>query len=308
MVAVAADVKHRTPWELLKDTFSAWSEHEAPRLGAALAFYTILSLAPLVILVIGIAGLIFGHTAAENHLLGQVENLMGRQGSEAVRGIIEQSQRPATGIFASIMGVITLLFGASGVFGELQSALRKMWDIKPQNDGGVWGTIKQRFFSIGMVLAVGFLLLVSLVMSAVLSALGKYVSGILPLPEFVLSALDVAVSFAGIAVVFALIFKYVPEVEIAWKTVWCGGAVTSLLFTAGKFLLGLYLGKAAVGSAYGAAGSLVVVVVWVYYSAMIFLFGAEFTHELDCGRRGLADREQPTLPIDEALNPASSIR
>jgi membrane protein len=279
-------MNYKTIWSMLRKTFSAWNEHEAPRLGAALAFYTILSLAPLVILVIAIVALIFGHSTAQNQLLGQVESMVGRQGSEAVKGMIEQAQKPASGAFASLIGVITLLFGASGVFGELRSALNKMWDVKPKSEGGVWGTIKQRFFSFGMVLAVGFLLLVSLVISAALAALGKFFGGFLPMPEFVLSAINFVVSLAGTAVLFALIFRYVPETKIAWKDVWIGATVTALLFTIGNFLIGLYLGKAAVGSAYGAAGSLVVVIVWVYYSAMIFLFGAEFTHVLDSGGHG----------------------
>jgi membrane protein len=279
-------MNHTTVWSMLSQTFSAWNEHEGPRLGAALAFYTILSLAPLVILVIALVALIFGHSTAQDQLLGQVDSMIGHQGSEAVKGMIEHAQEPASGTFASIIGVITLLFGASGVFGELRSALNKMWDVRIDSGGGVWGTIKQRFFSFGMVLAVGFLLLVSLVISAALAALGKFFGGFLPMPEFVLSAINFMVSLAGTAVLFALIFRYVPGTKIVWKAVWIGATVTALLFTIGKFLIGLYLGKAAVGSAYGAAGSLIVVIVWVYYSAMIFLFGAEFTHVLESGGQG----------------------
>ena len=279
-------MNHTTVWSMLSQTFSAWNEHEGPRLGAALAFYTILSLAPLVILVIALVALIFGHSTAQDQLLGQVDSMIGHQGSKAVKGMIEHAQEPASGTFASIIGVITLLFGASGVFGELRSALNKMWDVRIDSGGGVWGTIKQRFFSFGMVLAVGFLLLVSLVISAALAALGKFFGGFLPMPEFVLSVIDFVVSLAGTAVLFALIFRYVPGTKIAWKAVWIGATVTALLFTIGKFLIGLYLGKAAVGSAYGAAGSLIVVIVWVYYSAMIFLFGAEFTHVLESGGQG----------------------
>ena len=279
-------MNYKTIWPMLCQTFSAWNEHEATRLGAALAFYTILSLAPLAILVVGIGALLFGYSTAQSQLLSQVESMIGHQGSEAVKGMIEHAQKPASGTFASIIGVITLLFGASGVFGELRSALNKMWDVKPESEGGVWRTIKQHFFSFGMVLAVGFLLLVSLVISAALAALGKFFDGFLPLPEFALSAINFVVSLVGIAVLFALIFRYVPETKIAWKDVWIGATVTALLFTIGEFLVGLYLGKAAVGSAYGAAGSLVVVIVWVYYSAMIFLFGAEFTHGLDSGGHG----------------------
>ena len=274
-------MNYKTIWFMLSQTFSAWNEHEAPRLGAALAFYTILSLAPLVVLMIAIAAFVFGHSTAQSQLLGQIESMVGPQGSEVVKGMIEQAQKPASGAFASIIGVITLLFGASGVFGELRSALNKMWDVKPKSTSGVWGTIKQRFFSFGMVLAVGFLLLVSLVVSAALAAFGKFFGGFLPMPEFVLSAINFVISLAGTAVLFALIFRHVPETKTAWKDLRIGATVAALLFTIGKFFIGLYLGKAAVGSAYGAAGSLVVVIVWVHYSAMIFLFGAEFTHVLD---------------------------
>jgi membrane protein len=276
-------MNYKTIWSVLRKTLSAWNQHEAPRLGAALAFYTILSMAPLVILVIAIVALIFGHSTAQNQLLGQVDNMVGHQGSEAVKGMIDHAQKPASGTLASIIGGVTLLFGASGVFGELRSALNKMLDVKPESESGLWGTIKERFFSFGMVLAVGFLLLVSLVISTALAALGKFFGGFLPLPELALSAINFMVSLAGIAVLFALIFRYVPQTKIVWKDVWIGATVTSVLFTVGKHVIGLYLGKAAVGSAYGAAGSLVVVVVWVYYSAMIFLFGAEFTNVLNSG-------------------------
>jgi membrane protein len=270
-------------WPLLRKTFTAWSDHEAPRIGAALAFYTILSLAPLVILAIAIVGLLFGHSTAQTELLAQVDSTIGPRGSETVKGLIEQAQQPASGAFASIIAVITLLFGASGVFGELRSALNKMWDVKPRSKSGIVATIKQQFFSFGMVLSVGFLLLTSLVIGAGLAALGKFFGGMLPLPESVLSTIHFAISLGGTTVLFALIFRYVPEMKVAWSDVWIGATATALMFMLGKFLIGLYLGKAAVGSAYGAAGSLVVTLVWVYYSGMIFLFGAELTHVLNSG-------------------------
>lgn len=275
-------MNYKTIWPLLRQTFAKWNEHEVPRLGAALAFYTILSLAPLVILVVAIVALFLGHSTAQIQLLNQVENVIGQQGAEAVKTMIEHGQEPASGAVASLIGVVTLLFGASGVFGELRAALNKMWDEKPEVEVGLWSAIKQRFFSFGMVLAVGFLLLVSLVISAGLAALEKFSSTLLPMPGSVLNTVNFVMSIAGIAVLFALIFKYVPATtKIASRSVWVGATATALLFTIGKFLIGLYLGKAAVGSAYGAAGSLVVVIVWVYYSALIFLFGAEFTHVLD---------------------------
>lgn len=267
-------------WSLLRETFSAWDQHEAPRVGAALAFYSILSLAPLVILVMAVAAILFGQSSAQTHLLREVESMIGRQGAESVKMMIEQARQPASGAFASIAGIVTLLVGASGVFAELRSALNKIWVVTPRSANGYWGMVRQHFFSFGMVLAVGFLLLISLAVSAALAGLGKFFDGFLPLPEVALSALNFTLSLTGTAVLFALIFKYVPETKISWREIWPGATATSLLFTIGKSLIGLYLGKAAVGSAYGAAGSLVVVIVWVYYSAMIFLFGAEFTRVL----------------------------
>ncbi len=267
-------------WSVTRQTFSAWNDHEAPRLGAALAFYTILSLAPLVILVIAVVALVFGHSNAQDQIINEVQSIIGSDGANAVKTMIEHAQKPASGIVASILGVVTLLFGASGVFGELRSALNKIWDVKPVSGSGVTGLIKDRFFSFGMVLAIGFLLLVSLVLSAGLAAMGKFFGGVLPMPEIVLTAINFVVSFVGISVLFALIFKYVPETKITWREVWAGSVATAFLFTLGKFLIGLYLGKAGVGSAYGAGGSLVVVIVWVYYSSMIFFFGAEFTRVL----------------------------
>ncbi len=265
-------------WTLLTRTFTSWNNHEAPRLGAALAFYTILSLAPLVIIVIAILALVFGKTTAQAQLLAQVQGMIGQQGSDAIKAMIEHSQKPASGIFGSIAGVLTLLFGASGVFTELRATLNLIWETKVKAAGGIWGLLRERLFSFGMVLAIGFLLLVSLVLSASLAAAGKFFGGFLPMPEFVLNAINFLVSLIGIAVLFALIFRYVPETRVPWKDVWPGAFATAFLFTVGKFAIGLYLGKAAVGSAYGAAGSLIVVIVWVYYSAMIFFFGAEFTH------------------------------
>ena len=178
----SSGMSHKTIWSMLIQTFSAWNEHEAPRLGTALAFYTILSLAPLVILVVGIVALIFGHSTAQNQLLGQVDSMLGHQGWDVVKGMIEHAQTPAFGMFASIIGVITLLFGASGVFGELRSALNEMWGVKPASGGGLWETVKQHFLSFGMVLAVGFLLLVSLVISAALAALGTFFVASWPYP------------------------------------------------------------------------------------------------------------------------------
>ncbi len=279
-------MNYRTNWSMLSQTFAKWNEHDAPTLGAAIAFYTILSLAPLVIFFIAFAAVIFGDVAARSQLVGQVQSMIGQEGADVVNGMIEHGQRPASGVVASLLGVITLLFGASGVFSELRSAFDTMWDVNPETVGsGVGALVKQRFFSVGMVLAVGFLLLISLAVDAALVALGNFVGAYLTVPPLVLHAINIAVSLGGITVLFAFILRFVPAVKVAWRSVWIGAMVTALLFTIGKFLIGLYLGKAAVGSAYGAAGSLIVVLVWIYYSAMIFLFGAEFTHVLDSGGR-----------------------
>jgi|ERR1700728_82232 membrane protein len=261
----------------LKEALWAWNDHEVPRLGAALSFYMMLSLAPLVILVIAIASVAFGHHAAQDEIIRQAQTIMGAEGAKAVETVIEHGRNP-TGVFASVIGVITLLIGASGAFSELQSALNKIWGVQSNGGSGVANLIKARLLSFGMVLGVGFLLLVSLVISAGLAVLGRFFDAILPMPELVMHTIDFGVSFAGISALFALIFKYVPEAKIDWKDVWEGAIVTALLFTIGKSLIGLYLGKAAIGSAYGAAGSLIVVFVWVYYSAMIFFFGAEVAH------------------------------
>ena len=270
---------------LLKRSFSDWNDDNAPRLGAALAFYTILSISPLMILVVAIISLVFDRSSAQAHLLDQVGALMGPEGRSAVETMLASGQKASAGIFATLVGLATLVFGASGVFGELRSALNAIWEAKPQNTSGIWGILRERFFSFGMVVSVGFVLLVSLLASAALGAVTKFFSGLLPIPGFVLYVFNFLVSFAGIAILFAFILKYVPETKVEWSDVRIGAVATALLFTIGKTLLGLYLGKASPGSAYGAAGSLVVMVIWVYYSAQIFFFGAEFTHVHAVARR-----------------------
>jgi membrane protein len=261
----------------LKETYSRWSDHNAPRLGAAVAFYSILSFAPLLVLVTAIIGFAFGHENAHGALVSEARQWMGDRGAETVESLLKSADKPASGTFASIIAFITLLFGASGVFTELQAALNIMWDAPKNQSSGLMSLIRQRLFSFGMVLSVGFLLLVSLLLSSALAFLEHSFGQALPLPAFVLQTLNFALSFIVVATVFALMFKYLPDVAVAWRNVIVGAIGTALLFTIGKFLLGIYLGKASVGSAYGAAGSLVAVVVWIYYSAQIFFFGAEFT-------------------------------
>jgi membrane protein len=268
----------KTLFQILQATFASWNRHEAPRLGAALAFYTILSLSPLVIIVLALAGLVFSRSTAQGHILSQVQGMIGPDGGKAVESMLANAQRPAAGILGTIVGLLSLLFGASGVFTELRSALNLIWEVTPEKTSGVVGLLRERFFSFGMVLSIGFLLLVSLVVSAVLAAIGKFFGGLLPVPSPVVAVLNFFLSYLGVAVLFGLIFRLVPEAKVRWRNVWLGALVTALFFSIGKTLIGLYLGKSSVGSAYGAAGSVIVVIVWVYYSAQIFFFGAEFTH------------------------------
>ena len=264
-------------WSLLKETISDWSDDSAARLAAALAYYTLLSIAPMVVLAVAIAGLAFGDEAARGQISQQIGAVVGGQAAEAVEAIARNARAPDTGVLSSVLGVIVLLFGASGVFGELQSSLDTIWEVQPKPGRGILGVIKDRFFSFTMVLGVAFLLLVSLVLSTALSALGRYLSGALPGGAMLWTALNFVLSLGLITLLFALIFKVVPDAEIRWRDVWVGALVTAALFTVGKLLIGLYLGRSTFASSYGAAGSVVALVVWVYYSSQIVFLGAEFT-------------------------------
>jgi membrane protein len=281
---------------LLKETYARWSDHNAPRLGASVAFYSILSFAPLLVLVTAIIGFVFGHESAHGALVSEARQLIGNRGAETVESLLKNADKPASGTFASIIAFVTLLFGASGVFTELQAALNIMWEAPKKESTGLMSMIKQRLFSFGMVLSVGFLLLVSLLLSSALAFIGHSFGQVLPVPAFVVQILNFAVSFVVVTVLFALMFKYLPDVAVAWQQVIVGAIGTALLFTIGKFLLGIYLGKASVGSTYGAAGSLVAVVVWIYYSAQIFFFGAEFTNlYADAPRKRSAPAQPPRV-------------
>jgi membrane protein len=268
-------------FNLLKDTFREWREDGAPRLAAALAYYTTFSLAPLLVLVIAIAGLAGGREAAQTQTMAQVEDLLGTEGREFVQGMIESASRPAIGLMATFIGAVTLLFGALGVFGELQNSLNTIWEVKPKPAkdwlDGVKRFVVRRLLSFTMVLGIGFLLLASLVVSAVVSALGEYIGNRWPMTDLWLGLINFIISFIVITFLFAMIFKFLPEIKIAWKDVWLGAAVTSALFSLGKFLIGLYLGRSEVGNTFGAAGSLAILLIWIYYSAQILFFGAEFT-------------------------------
>ena len=266
---------------LLKETVREWLEDGANRLAAALAYYTTFSLAPLLILLIAIAGLVGGREAAQNQTMAQVQDLLGADGREFVESMIESASRPETGLAATFIGAVTLLFGALGVFGELQNSLNTIWEVKPKPAknllDGIRRFVIKRLLSFTMVLGIGFLLLASLVISAAIAALGEYISNRWLMADFWLQLLNFAISFVVITLLFAMLFKFLPEIKIAWKDVWLGAMVTSALFSLGKFFIGLYLGRSQVGNTFGAAGSLAILLIWVYYSAQILFFGAEFT-------------------------------
>ncbi len=259
-------------------SINAWVDHNASSLGAALAYYTVFSVAPILIIAVAIAGYVFGAESAQTQVLAQLQALIGDAGAAAVRDLVQNAHYSDKKGLAAALGVVTLIVGASSVFGELQNALERIWQTpKPVKEPGWWRFFRGRVLSIGMVLGVGFLLLVSLVGSAALAALGGWLGHFLPQLEILLPMLDLLLSFAMGVVLFAMIYKYVPRDSISWGDVWIGATVTALLFTIGKTLIGFYLGKSSFNSAYGAAGSLIVLLLWIYYSAQIFLLGAEFT-------------------------------
>jgi membrane protein len=281
----------QTMWELLKTAYSEWSHDKAPRMSAALAYYSLFSVAPLLVIAVAMAGIVFGVQAAQGEIIDQIEGLLGWQGARAVQTLLESTHKPAHSLIATGLGLVALLFGASGVFVEMQDALDTIWHVRSRISSGVLRLIKARFLSFGMVLGVGFLLLVSLLFSAVLTAAIKYFGGGLAVSPAVLHSADFAFSVIFITLLFALIFKILPEAEVHWSDVWLGAALTSLLFTIGKLVIGFLVGKSALASAYGATGSLVILVGWTYYSAMIMYYGAEFTRVY--ASRRAADSLQP---------------
>jgi len=265
-------------WPLFRETYSEWTENKAPRLGAALAFYTALSIAPLIVLSLRVAAAFFGDDAAQGEIERQTQSMIGEQGSEAIQSIIKSSEENKTGgTIATVLSLATLLFGASGVFGQLQDSLNTIWEVEPKPGRGMWGFLRDRFLSFAMVMGIAFLLLVSLMISASLAFLGGFLDRLPEQFHVLAQAINASVSFGVIAVLFAMTFKFVPDVKMAWRDVWLGAAMTAALFTAGKFAIGAYLGHSSMASSYGAAGSLIVLLVWVYYSAQIVFFGAEFT-------------------------------
>lgn len=267
----------RECWALTRAAADGWVDDNASSMGAAIAYYTMLSLAPLLLIVITIAGLIFGEDAARGALFVELAHLVGTHGAQAIQATLSSASSVSGGIVSITVGVITLFIGATTVFAELQSDLDRIWRAPPRPGSGLRRFIRTRLLSFGVIIAVGFLLIVSLVASAAIAAVGLLWNRWMPGTELLLQVLNFVVGLAVITALFALIYKLLPSRPIAWGDVGIGAAVTSLLFSVGKFLIGLYLGKAAISSSFGAAGALVVVVVWVYYSAQIFLLGAEFT-------------------------------
>ena len=271
-------MKQKSAWNFLKTIFTKWSENDPFQLAAALSYYTLFSLAPLLVISIAVAGFVFGREAAHNQIVGTIQGLIGRQSAEAVQAMIQAaSNKPETGLASTLLGGIFLLFGAGGVVGQLQTALNAIWRVRPKPGTGLRDFIHKRFISFAMVLGVGFLLLVSLAVSAFITGLTQFVGSLHESVALIAHWLDVVISFALVTLLFAMIYKFLPDVEIHWKDVWIGAALTSILFTTGKFLIGFYLGNSGVTSVYGAAGSLITVLLWVYYSALIFFLGAEFT-------------------------------
>jgi membrane protein len=301
-------------WPVVKDAATEWVNDKAPRLGAALAYYTIFSLAPLLVIAIAVAGLVFGPEAAQGQVSQQVGSLVGEQGGQAVEAMVAAANKPETGTLATVLGVVMLVFGATILFAQLQDALNTIWEVRPKPGRGVWGVIRDRLLSLTMVLGVAFLLLVSLVVSAVLAAIGglfgDWQTGVAG------QAVTTLVDLVVVTLLFALIFKFLPDAEIGWRDVWFGAVVTAVLFAVGKVLIGVYIGRAGIASAYGAAGSLVVLLIWLYYASQIFLFGAELTKSY-ANRMGsrikpkpfaepvtAAARAQEGLPPQPAASPA----
>jgi membrane protein len=303
-----AALSPRALWSMARESVSAWIDDFAPSMGAGLAYYTVFSLAPLLVIVIAIAGLLFGSDVASGYLYGQLGDLLGEQGADAVRDMVESAHSTGEGVIATAVGAVLLAVGATTVFGELQSDLDRIWKAPAaKKSEGLWGMVRGRVLSFGLVVSLGFLMLVSLVVSAGLAALGKWWGGLIGNVEWLLEVLDFVVSLAVITAMFALMYKILPRVKIGWHDVWIGAIVTALLFTVGKVLVGLYLGKSNIASSFGTAGALAVLLVWVYYSAQIFLLGAEFTW-VYAHRYGTRQGQQRPGTAKESLATTSSPR
>lgn len=293
----------RFEWALFGEAGAAWNTHNAPRLGAALAYYAIFSLAPLLLIFISIAGIVFGRDAVRGEIYTQIRAVAGVQSAGLIEGLLKSATMHKTsGIIVSILGFVTLLLGASGVFVELRDDLNYIWEIPPSQESMIGGMLRYRLFAFGLVLGSGLLITASLAVSIAISAIEKYALGLIMIPGFLLETANFVLTFIATAILFGLVYTIVPQRRVPWKDVIVGSIVTAALFTTGKALVGLYLGRAGVGSLYGAAGSLVILLVWIYYSSQIFLFGAEFTHVYS-RRHGILSKgnvppKRPVVPID----------
>jgi membrane protein len=275
---------------ILKNAVSAFVQDGALGRGAAIAFYTVTSIAPLLLIVIAIAGLMFGQEAAQNGIVGQLEGMMGKQSAELLQTTIASSQNTSSGIFATVFGIVMILITASGVFGEMQAALNSIWKADPAGTS-VSRLIRARATSLGLVASLGFLLMASLVVSTALAAFGEYINAVLPFGATILAVLNGILSLSLLTVLFAAIYKVLPDCHVDWRDVAIGAVATAILFMIGKSIIGWYIGRSSVASGYGAAGALIIVLLWVYYSAQIFLFGAEFTKAYaDQRRKNIQDR------------------
>ena len=296
-------------YSLAKLSVQSWLDDYAPSMGAAIAFYTVFSLAPLVMIVIGVAGFFWGEDAVRGELMRQIGGMVGENGATAIESVVRSSsEEPDQGIVATVASVVVLVVGATTVFAELQSALDRIWEVPAKEKAsGIFSMIRARLLSFGLVLSLAFLLLVSLIVSTMLSAFGGWLGGLMPGWEIVLHVLNLAVSFGILVVLFAMIYKFMPQADVAWRDVWTGAVVTALLFELGKLLIGLYVGKSAVASSYAAAGSLVVVLIWVYYAAQVFLLGAEFTwvYANEHGSRAAARAAAPAASAEGSTEHSS---
>jgi membrane protein len=301
----ASGVMFRKMIDLIKETYTAWSGDKAERMAASLAYYTLFSFAPLVVVAVAVAGFVFGEEAARGQIARQFRDMLGPQAAEAVQSMIAAAYKPSSGIIATIIGVATLLAGAAGLFAQLQDAFNTIWRVEAPKKANIWATIKSRFLSFAMVLGVGFVLMVSLVLSAALSAVSQYLGDRLPGSEYLWRLLELGSSFLVVSLLFAMLFKFLPDTDVQWRDVWVGALSTAALFTLGKYLIGLYLGRSSVASAYGAAGSLVVLLLWIYYAAEILYFGAELTrvYSTKFGSRSPAGAAEDATGITDALAP-----
>lgn len=274
---------------LLRKVVNECLEDNIFRMGAALAYYTLFSLAPLLLISVAVAGLVFGEKAAQGGIVSQIQGLIGDQGAAAVQTIMASAHKPASGVFAGILGIGVLILGATGAFSEMYTALNNIWRTPPAKLQGAWSMVRARLLGFGLVMVLGFLMLASLLVSAVLAGIAKFAGQLVPVPPFLLNVVELVFTTVVLATLFAMIFRILPEARIAWGDVWMGGLATAVMFSLGKFLIGLYIGKSLPASSYGAAGTVIVLIAWIYYSALILYFGAEFTraYAMQCGSQML---------------------